>query len=544
MNSGYSTVTLCVDELSVNRLSLPKRSLYIITEHDLHMQRFLEQVSITQGFSRPAWLVFLEEVKPEKFFEAVNIPFDSRLLAARWSRGSEDVSLVELHRALPSRALRRVPVASWSPDSGFVWTAAGLFQRTGDLNGAVIKAAVLPQPPFVNIIRLNGSQPVGLHGYIVDIWRELERRMNFTTQYYMPEDQAYGMRDANGSWNGMVDMVLKGEVDVATCMFSFHKDRMDAVYFFPPFWKSRVMVYIKEPGMEDSKLSHILLPFSSKLWLTITGIILTVGVLMCVAWSTGIRHGILDVFYPSYYLLESCFFAFYIFCQQGQDATSRSWSFRLVLLTAFVTAVILFASYSAIFTSFLTVRTHDLPFTDFRGFLSDGTYKLGIIEGSADKEYFMSAKDPILREIYSKLVAPEVGSFPRSSVEGLRMACTRTRYGVLLPDTAIKGLARHLDCNVVGVPQAYFSDAASIIISKTSPYRELFYYHLQAIKETGIVKRITEIVWPPKYEEITEEPPSSVTLQTVTVFFILLLSGIGMCVLIFVVEYLYITIKS
>ncbi|KAJ4432607.1 hypothetical protein ANN_21230 [Periplaneta americana] len=281
MNSGYSTVTLCVDELSVSRLSLPKRSLYIITEHDLHMQRFLEQrkgngnvilktqetkrlvpgieewwqgniilnlktseveqnkgtnatptplyhehrrrpvvtaelralhgrisdyvfevdihgspktisterlkpafyevfseddgnktsdhqrpsssnpppfrtypgarkVSITQGFSRPAWLVFLEEVKPEKFFEAVNIPFDSRLLAARWSRGSEDVSLVELHRALPSRALRRVPVASWSPDSGFVWTAAGLFQRTGDLNGAVIKAAVLPQRTAVD----------------------------------------------------------------------------------------------------------------------------------------------------------------------------------------------------------------------------------------------------------------------------------------------------------------------------------------------------------------------------------------------------------
>jgi hypothetical protein len=59
------------------------------------------------------------------------------------------------------------------------------------------------------------------------------------TDFYMPEDQAYGTRARNGSWTGMVGMILRGEVQLATCMFSFHSDRMNVVNFFPPFWKSK-----------------------------------------------------------------------------------------------------------------------------------------------------------------------------------------------------------------------------------------------------------------------------------------------------------------
>jgi hypothetical protein len=73
----------------------------------------------------------------------------------------------------------------------------------------------------------------------------------------------------------------------------------------------------------------------------------------------------------------------------GLHATPPSWSCRLIALTAYFTAVILFVAYSAIFISFLTVMRYELPFRDFSGFLADSTYRLAIIEGSADKEYFM-----------------------------------------------------------------------------------------------------------------------------------------------------------
>jgi hypothetical protein len=54
----------------------------------------------------------------------------------------------------------------------------------------------------------------------------------------------------------------------------------------------------------------------------------------------------------------------------------------------YLTAVILFVAYSAIFISFLAVRRHDLPFTDFSGLVEAGTYRMGVLSGSARVDFF------------------------------------------------------------------------------------------------------------------------------------------------------------
>jgi hypothetical protein len=59
-----------------------------------------------------------------------------------------------------------------------------------------------------------------------------------------------------------------------------------------------------------------------------------------------------------------------------------------VYLAVYVTALVLFAAYSAIFISFLAVRRFDLPFKDFQGLLQDGRYALGVIKNSEREAYF------------------------------------------------------------------------------------------------------------------------------------------------------------
>jgi hypothetical protein len=49
--------------------------------------------------------------------------------------------------------------------------------------------------------------------------------------------------------------------------------------------------------------------------------------------------------------------------------------------------MVLFMSYSATFISHLTLPRRELPFTDFQGFLNDGTYKLVAVYGSAQEAY-------------------------------------------------------------------------------------------------------------------------------------------------------------
>jgi hypothetical protein len=63
------------------------------------------------------------------------------------------------------------------------------------------------------------------------------------------------------------------------------------------------------------------------------------------------------------------------------------------------------------------------------------------------------------------------------------------------------------------------------------------HYSVQELKRTGILTRIEDKAWPPKYSEILQEPPSSVTLETVSVFFFILLTGLMASVFILAVEF-------
>jgi len=72
----------------------------------------------------------------------------------------------------------------------------------------------------------------------------------------------------------------------------------------------------------------------------------------------------------------------------GHNITPTFWSCRLVYVTSYLTAVVLFAAYSATFVSFLTARPYRLPFTDFQGLLNNGKYKLGIQFGSTNQNFF------------------------------------------------------------------------------------------------------------------------------------------------------------
>jgi hypothetical protein len=60
----------------------------------------------------------------------------------------------------------------------------------------------------------------------------------------------------------------------------------------------------------------------------------------------------------------------------------------VVFVSSYFTAVIVLVAYSATFISFLAVRRTVLPFTDFKGLLNDGTYKLGVFPNSAQMYYF------------------------------------------------------------------------------------------------------------------------------------------------------------
>jgi hypothetical protein len=69
-------------------------------------------------------------------------------------------------------------------------------------------------------------------------------------------------------------------------------------------------------------------------------------------------------------------------CVIGQPDVFRRTSGRIVILTSYMTSLVLMAAYSAFLISSLAVQHQHLPFRDLQGLLYDGSYRLGILRNS------------------------------------------------------------------------------------------------------------------------------------------------------------------
>ena len=70
-------------------------------------------------------------------------------------------------------------------------------------------------------------------------------------------------------------------------------------------------------------------------------------------------------------------------CVIGQQVVFKNTSSRIVILTSYVTALVLMAAYSAFLISSLAVQHRNLPFNDLQGLLHDGSYRLGVVGNSS-----------------------------------------------------------------------------------------------------------------------------------------------------------------
>lgn len=63
--------------------------------------------------------------------------------------------------------------------------------------------------------------------------------LSHRTEYFEAKDGAYGNQDENGTWSGVVGMVVRGEAHVGINIVAFSTERVNSTAFFPPIWTSK-----------------------------------------------------------------------------------------------------------------------------------------------------------------------------------------------------------------------------------------------------------------------------------------------------------------
>jgi hypothetical protein len=92
-------------------------------------------------------------------------------------------------------------------------------------------------------------------------------------------------------------------------------------------------------------------------------------------------------------------------------------------------------------------------------------------ENHADKDkrsfFFQTATEGIESAVYKKLIAPFKNDMPVSGLDAFRRVCDDHNYAY------IGSLEQELSCQVVPLPETFYTGTAAYIISKNNPYRGL-----------------------------------------------------------------------
>ncbi|XP_067004113.2 probable glutamate receptor [Anabrus simplex] len=502
-----------------NLSNYQNNSVQVFLTSDSVAQNALRKLSMSNELlSKFIWLLFLPLTSLEDFFSETYIPLNCRFVVVQPS--GDDMTLSYVHHIARKSPLKVQNLGNWT---NINWTTSSLYGGRDNLEGHTMTVTTLDYSPM--LIFNESTNPTTVDGFFGQVWKNLETRMNFKSVYIKPLDMAWGSYK-NGAWNGMVSLLLNGSAEVAVNAFTVTSVRLSAIDFSNTVIDTSTGVYVALRKEDRGSLdwSDYLKPFSNGLWIAVLACIVSIACYMSLLYHVALRTVVADPEPQCANPFVSVFYVFGIFCQQGHDITPSLVSCRIVYFTAYVTAVILLAAYSAGLIAFLTVVDIKLPFTNFKEMLDRGDYRLGMAPTSGVLNDFDQAKDPLLKQIYWKLIYPGVNNLPSTKTEVVRRLCS-SKYAYMRSLILGVGAPTPEGCNIMSLPRASFPESLSIMFPKHSPYREIINRHLQDMKELGVLQRIALTIWP-KEVNLENEEFTNVGLENVIPLLFMLALGI------------------
>ncbi|XP_037803396.1 glutamate receptor-like [Penaeus monodon] len=152
--------------------------------------------------------------------------------------------------------------------------------QVGNTVRQISQQLFLPQWMPHTII-IGSKPPYKVVGSLVEVMSIVAEKLGVCVEYVVPEDRIFGTKAANGSWSGVMGLVVREEVDMTGAVLSQEAGRSEAVDFSIPLYMDAQRIIYKSPVL-TSDIAGFIKPYSGLMWsmlvasmvLLITGIFL------------------------------------------------------------------------------------------------------------------------------------------------------------------------------------------------------------------------------------------------------------------------------
>ncbi|KAL3241983.1 hypothetical protein MRX96_047831, partial [Rhipicephalus microplus] len=389
-------------------------------------------------------------------------------------------------------------------------------------------------------------------GYCVDLLREISATLGFRYRLKLVRDGAYGTRDSQGRWNGIMRELVDMEADLAIGDLTITSEREQSVDFTMPFMTLGVSILYKKTDQKRSLL-FFLSPLSGVVWLCVAGACVAVSVILCCVaraqsavcrrnsavsryyvccccgnsqarsdgdwytetdrgrarldiikgqeavnsfdlqretlYSHSRRNSTLPTVPNDFTLPNSFWFIFSAVMRQGCEIFPRAASARIIAATWWIFSFVLVSFYTANLAAFLTKERLLSPIESAEDLAKQSAVRYGCVRSGSTHALFKEWR----HETYEMMWHAMKEDLVSSITEGIERV-ERGGYAFLMESTSIEYVVRRR-CQLKQIGGFLDSKGYGIATPHGSPYRNILSSTLLRLQERGTLQKLKDRWW-------------------------------------------------
>uniref|UniRef100_A0A668SNR7 Glutamate receptor n=1 Tax=Oreochromis aureus TaxID=47969 RepID=A0A668SNR7_OREAU len=485
----------------------------------------------------------------------------------RGHRTNYTLTVMELSHIGPRK------IGFWNEKRGYVNTAIyrPMQEEFYNVQNKTYIVTTILEAPYM-MLKKNHEQFLGndkYEGYCAELAAEIAKHVGFTYRLELVGDGKYGARDPETKmWNGMVGELVYGKADMAVAPLTITLVREQVIDFTKPFMSLGISIMIKKPTKSKPGVFSFLDPLAYEIWMCIVFAYIGVSVVLFLVsrfspyeWNgeesddedetaqgqnqNQQKEKETPEYTNDFGIFNSLWFSLGAFMQQGCDISPRSLSGRIVGGVWWFFTLIIISSYTANLAAFLTVERMVSPIESAEDLAKQTEIAYGTLDGGSTKEFFRRSKIAVFEKMWSYMRSADPSVFVKSTSEGvIRVRKSKGKYAYLLESSMNEYIEQRKPCDTMKVGGNLDSKGYGVATPKGSPLRNPVNLAVLKLNEQGLLDKLKNRWWYDKGECGTgggdsKDKTSALSLSNVAGVFYILIGGLGLAMLVALVEFCY-----
>ena len=348
--------------------------------------------------------------------------------------------LVPTHRRGPQV---KNMIGVWSSSSGLLIHEPEMWLRRNNLHGAMIRATTINYPLLsTNFSNDSEGNLIGGEGFFFDLLHLLEADLNFTSSFSTAIDDKFGVETINGTWNGMVGMLVRDETDVVFAALTETSRRNEVIDFSIPIFPKARCTFISRRNIGTvASISLYVKRFSVFTWVIISLMILMVATCFYTVNESGVNrfHSPSDI--EPFGLLQSVGLTTMTLIQLSYNVSIKSTSAKILFISSSIFSYIIFTFFACDLIAGMTIGSEEVPISSFQDVLDRGYQVVTRLSSSSHELLKSSKENTTMHTVYYKTMHGDANNFYVNISDAL--VRLRTEEKTLLWATAYNILGKH-----------------------------------------------------------------------------------------------------